>query len=358
MRATWIFTRLGVVYLSFWVAVAAVYEALFLLSPDIDLGLAVSAGLTIIGVPAMLGLLVVTMALRYPSRFERPMLLIFCHLFGAVAYSLVWVLVVMAVRNVELWLTTETFMARIPPAYVVRWHILAGAALYAAMVIGVYAMRVIGAAETERERAEMRALRAQLNPHFMFNTLHTISMLFRRDASKAEAALEVFSDLVRYALAPPRSANGFTEQDHRKNWLVSMGEEWWAAEKYLNLEHLRLGSRLRVEQDIDENALDGLIPPLVLQPLLENAIVHGAAIRENGAQVSIAIKKLPAGVQITINNEIATPPAGDPITPGIGLSSVKARLEKAFGGDVTLSFDYLSKDIFQARMSLPFWSNP
>ncbi len=357
MRRTWIFTRLGVVYLSFWIAVATVYEALFLLSPDIDFGLAISAGLTIIGVPASLGLLVVTIALRYPSSFERPMLLIFCHLLGAIAYSLAWVLVVMAIRNVELWLTAEPFMARVPPAYVVRWHILAGAALYAAMITGVYAMRVIGAAETERERAEMRALRAQLNPHFMFNTLHTISMLFRRDASKAEAALEVFSDLVRYALAPPRSATAFREQGSSKNWLVSIGEEWWAAEKYLSLEHLRLGSRLRVQQDIDKDALDGLIPPLVLQPLLENAIVHGAAVSENGSQVSIVIQKLPGRVEVLIKNEIATPAVTNTVNPGIGLSSVKARLEKAFGSDATLSFEYLMEDGFQVRMSLPFWSS-
>lgn len=357
MPKNWIFTRLGGVYLSFWLAVAAVYEALFLLSPDVDYSVAVYTGLTIIGVPALLGLIVITVALRLPVRFENTSLLVGFHLLGALAYALLWVAVVMAIRNLELLLTVDDYVARVPPAFVVRWHIIAGAALYAAMVTGVYAVRAIAAAHVEREQAEMKALRAQLNPHFMFNTLHTISMLFRRDSNKAEEAMEVFSGLVRYALEPPKPVGLPGGLNPKQTRLVRLAEEWRAAEQYLHLEQLRLGPRLRVTQNIDQAAMSGAVPPMIMQPLLENAVVHGAAVSEKGAEISISVKKNDEKVEIEIENDLARPFSEDALQNGIGMASVRARLKDVFFGKEQFNFHNLDTGGFRVLMKFPYWKS-
>ena len=354
MEKSWIFTRLGGVYLSFWIAVAAVYEALFLLSPNVDYGVAFYTGLTIIGAPALLGLIVVSIALRLPARFDSTLKLAGFHLLGALIYSLLWVAAVMAIRNLELLLTAETYAARVPPAFVVRWHLVAGAALYAAMVMGVYAVRAIAAAHAEREQAEMKALRAQLNPHFMFNTLHTISMLFRRDAGKAEEALEMFSELVRYALEPPRLPSLTGEMGQQTHRLVSLSDEWSAAEQYLRLEELRLGARLRVKKDIAKPAMRAIVPPMILQPLLENAIVHGAATSENGAEIAISIQKKGKNVEIMIENDVAEHYQEQGRNLGIGLASVRARLTDVFPNQGKLDFSNLELGGFRVQMRFPY----
>ncbi|MCU0634153.1 MAG: histidine kinase, partial [Gemmatimonadaceae bacterium] len=123
-----------------------------------------------------------------------------------------------------------------------------------------------------RARAELEALRGRLDPHFLFNTLHSVSVLVHRDPAAASRAIERLSDLLRYVLDAKRGA--------REDVLLS--DEIAFTEAYLALEAIRLGDRLRVERAIDERALDHSVPSFVLQPLVENAIKHAIAPRAAG----------------------------------------------------------------------------
>ncbi len=129
-------------------------------------------------------------------------------------------------------------------------------------------------AEQLRVRAELETLRAQLNPHFLFNTLHSLLSLVRRDPQAAEDALERFGDLLRYTL---RTQSGEADD-------VTLGAEWGFVSNYLELERLRLGDRLRLHASIDATALSARVPAFCLQPLVENAIRHSVAPRSGGGE--------------------------------------------------------------------------
>ena len=118
-------------------------------------------------------------------------------------------------------------------------------------------------AETLYAQTSLAALQAQLNPHFLFNTLHSLMALVRYDSEKAEKAIEKLAEMLRYSLKDKRDS---------KNYLVRLADELQFVENYLELEKMRLGERLSVEKDIEKETLDCLIPAFTIQPLVENAI--------------------------------------------------------------------------------------
>jgi LytS/YehU family sensor histidine kinase len=168
----------------------------------------------------------------------------------------------------------EYGQAEVNMAAVVVGQIFMGSLLYCLLVGFTYAAlgeirrrqqaAVAARSEALRVEAELKALRAQVNPHFLFNTLHSLLALVRRDARAAEEALEQFGDLMRYALRVQQETGDE----------VLLAEEWTFTQDYLALEKLRLGDRLQVHTDIDDTALARNVPSFSLQPLLENAIGH------------------------------------------------------------------------------------
>ena len=137
-------------------------------------------------------------------------------------------------------------------------------------------------AEAGLVRAELAAISGKLNPHFLFNTLNSIIFLTRKDAAAAERALLSFARMLRYLLDANRGAAD----------RVPLREELDFVRDYLGLESLRLGARLAVVWKIDEAASEETIPPLTLQPLVENAIVHGIAPRTETGTVQIECTRL------------------------------------------------------------------
>ena len=150
------------------------------------------------------------------------------------------------------------------------WLILA---VYLAWVYARNASRL----ETQLAHAQLDALKMQLNPHFLFNTLNSVTVLTRKDPRLAEQALLQFAGMLRYVLSVKRDA---TER-------VPLEDEMQFVRDYLSLEAQRLGNRLQVDWDVDEATLADPVPPLTLQPLVENAIAHGVAPRVQGGRVSI-----------------------------------------------------------------------
>lgn len=176
------------------------------------------------------------------------------------------------------------------------------------------------AADERASRARIRAITAQMNPHFIFNVLHSLSALLRRDAAAAESVIERLGGLLRYGI-------------DRGDVPVSLADEWEFTRAYLDLEQVRLGSRLRVDVDVDPEALARAVPPFILQPLVENAIRHAVDASPAGGRVSVRAA-LVSGGELTVEVSDNGPGADDDALwsgSGVGLRGVRAQLETYFG---------------------------
>jgi sensor histidine kinase YesM len=173
-------------------------------------------------------------------------------------------------------------------------------------------------------KAQLQALRMQLNPHFLFNAMNTIAMQVR-SASNQDAVrmLAGLSDLLRYMLEDDRPSE------------VALREELSFVERYLAIEQVRFQDRLKVEFDVDPIALEAIVPTLLLQPLVENAIRHGISRRANAGRLIVRARK--AGESLVLEVEDDGPGLFSAITPqpgtGVGLKNTRARLEQLYGAD-------------------------
>ncbi len=167
-------------------------------------------------------------------------------------------------------------------------------------------------------RSRIQALQARIRPHFLFNSMNTIAGLTQTDPIKAEKAVLDLADLFRASLG------------HRDK--VTLREELDFTKRYINIEELRLGDRLKIELNLQDNlSLSTLIPALILQPLVENAIYHGVEPLTNGGTVRIKIKSTARELQLTIANP--RPIERDPLRSGnkMAQDNIRQRLQLAYG---------------------------
>lgn len=175
--------------------------------------------------------------------------------------------------------------------------------------------------------ARIQALQSRIRPHFLFNSMNTIASLTRSRPELAEAAVENLADLFRASLADARNR-------------VPLREEIGMVRKYLDIERLRLGERLRVEWSMDGVAEDALVPALTLQPLLENAVYHGIEPLAQGGVITIQGRAMDGVIEITLTNPVA--PQGVPLRPHsnhIGVDSVRERLAAYYGAQAGLTIE-------------------
>jgi two-component system sensor histidine kinase AlgZ len=165
---------------------------------------------------------------------------------------------------------------------------LALAALVAATLLG-YLRLLAKAYSPALAEARLQALQARIRPHFLFNSLNAVLSLIRRDPRRAERALEDLADLFRTLMSEPRQ-------------FVRLADEIALLERYAGLEQLRLGERLRVVWELDAAPSDALLPPLVLQPLLENAVFHGVEPGTAAGEVVVRIERRGDRVHACIEN--------------------------------------------------------
>jgi two-component system sensor histidine kinase AlgZ len=211
----------------------------------------------------------------------------------------------------------------------------AGALLAAALVMAL-AWRARGRTPADAQ-ARLAELQARIRPHFLFNTLNTAVALVHDDPARAESVLEDLADLFRQALAESGEA-------------VTLDEEVALARRYLAIEQVRFGERLRVSWALDPAAGGARLPPLLLQPLVENAIKHGVEPSEQGAQVRVSARRRGERVVIRITNTV---PAGAGV-PGQGLAQDNVRQRLALLHDVHCQFSAgLRGDTYQVRMEVP-----
>ena len=167
--------------------------------------------------------------------------------------------------------------------------------------------------------ARLHALQAQLQPHFLFNSLNGIATLLRRDPAKAEEMLLSLSELLRVALS----------SSHRQE--IPLREEMDFLGRYLEIQRMRFGDRLQVSEEIDASATDCLVPALLLQPLVENAIRHGLEPSGRPGLLRIAALRKGAWLQITVEDNGVGLPPGESLNAGVGLANVRERLATLHG---------------------------
>ncbi len=178
-------------------------------------------------------------------------------------------------------------------------------------------------AEVLMREAELRALRAQINPHFLYNSLNSISALTGSDPAGARRMCILLGDFLRQTL----SVSG---QDG-----IRLRDEIALADRFLEIEQVRFGSRLRVERHIDAQASECRVPPLILQPLIENAVAHGIAGLIEGGTIRVDVARLNGSLAIAIENPLDADAPENP-RRGVGLENVRRRLAAMFGTAATI----------------------
>jgi signal transduction histidine kinase len=311
-------------YATAWVPLVAVYVALFMAAGREPASAVRSALVTILPF-AFLGLLVLGVPRRVRWRDERRAGFFAAQLGLAAGYGSTGAAAVAGAWTLDSLLATGQVAIRFEPLNV-AWQAVIGGLLYLVIAGAAYAWRnaqrvreeAARAAQAEalRARAELAALRSQLNPHFVLNTLHAALGLVRRDPALAERALERLGEVLHYGLRMHRES---LDQ-------VAFAEEWAFVRSYLEIESLRLEDRLRLHMEADPGAMQGLVPPFVLQPLVENAILHAVAPRKAGGRVTIRARRAGGRLRLEVCDDGPGMPATLPDSGnGLGLRQLRER---------------------------------
>jgi signal transduction histidine kinase len=197
--------------------------------------------------------------------------------------------------------------------------------------------------ESRLAQARLQALRMQLNPHFLFNTLNSIASLVH-EQPQAEAMIEALSDLLRLTL---------TASDRAE---VTLREELNLLDRYLLIEQTRFGDRLRVEKQVEVAALEAVVPILILQPLVENAVKHGIETRIAPGLICISVQRAgeALGLEVSDNGRGLGPVGEEKLQEGVGLSNTRSRLKELYNGRASLELHSGKTGGFSARIQIPW----
>jgi two-component sensor histidine kinase len=196
--------------------------------------------------------------------------------------------------------------------------------------------------ESRLTQARLQALRMQLNPHFLFNTLNSIASLVH-EQPKAEEMIEALSDLLRLTLSA-------SEQQE-----VTLGEELHFLDRYLLIEQTRFGERLHVEKQIESGALDAVVPILILQPLVENAVKHGVEAQIAPGCIRIAVERVGDALRLTVSdNGRGLAAAEGKLKEGVGLGNTRSRLKELYGERASLEVRPAKTGGLAAQIRIPW----
>jgi two-component system sensor histidine kinase AlgZ len=217
-------------------------------------------------------------------------------------------------------------------------HALVGVAV-TLILLAYFRLRALALTPANQE-ARLQALQARIRPHFLFNTINAVLSIVRSDPKRAETALEDMSDLFRMAMNEPHE-------------LVELNKEVELARQYLGIESLRLGERLRVNWNTQNMPPDALIPPLILQPLLENAVYHGIEPLAEGGVIEVSLYLERDEMHLEVSNPVQarTTPRVD--GHKMALSNIRERLDLLF--DVEAQYNVESNDEqYRVHILIPY----
>lgn len=240
----------------------------------------------------------------------------------------------------------RTFDARAGIGAVTPYLVAVGLLVNCLSVAVHYLLRAMQAsreAAIQARDAELRALKAQINPHFLFNSLNSIAALAVKDPPQAREMCILLSDFLRRTL-------GMGEKQS-----ISWDEEIQLVGAYLDIERIRFGTRLHVEMQIDGACGECQVPPLLLQPLVENAVKHGIATMVDGGTIRVNSRVEEGLLQVFVENGYdadAPTPRRREAPQGLGLRNVRNRLETSFGSAAQLT-THTENSLFRTEMILP-----
>ena len=278
------------------------------------------------------------MVRHFPIRGERWWARLAVHLAGSIGFTLL---------KVSIW--TPLFNEINPDAHRTYPQMLF-AGFYGDLLAYWAAVGVIHAIEyygesrertLEATRLALDNLRAQLQPHFLFNTLQSISTLIHRDPAAADRMLTDLSELLRLSLRSPGSKE------------VPLREELEFLERYLQIMRVRFGDRLVIAVHVEPNVMDVPVPSLVLQPIVENAIQHGMADRTDRGHVQVRAARDGSALRLEVFDD-GPGPSATPSSNGIGLANTRERLRRLYGPDGRM--DIVQDKGFTVRLQIPLRS--
>lgn len=217
-------------------------------------------------------------------------------------------------------------------------RVLALTALIVMVLLGYLRLRAKAFSPALTE-ARLQALQARIRPHFLYNSLNAVLSLIRRDPKRAERALEDLADLFRVLMSDGRR-------------FVRLAEEVSLLERYASIEQLRLGDRLRIAWDIDGAPQDALVPPLALQPLLENAVYHGVEPGTGTGEVTVHIEALGKRVVVRLGNPFHPDHAQRPGNR-MALDNLRERLQLFFDAEARME-TRVNGDRFEVELEFPY----
>jgi len=344
-------SRFLLAYSAAWAPLAVLYSLLiYWQTPTPSLIGSIQGGIETVATAALLGLVVWKAIHRLAEQPRGLLRWIGAQVGLAICYSTVW----NAMTVLSIWVFAPRSVIEMYVRNALGWSFVTGLILYGFLAGIAHAIAVSARLRREREasarsealraRAELSALRAQMNPHFLFNTLHSISALVRSDPQAVEDALERLAGLLRRLLDSNRAG-----ADH-----VSLSEEWDIVSDQLALERLRFGDRLNVVGALESEALECRIPMFTLQPLVENAIRHGVAAQAEHCTVRIAARV--AGDVLTLEVRDDGPGADAKAVlaaKGLGVRSVRTRLLAQYGDSAGVHIETAPGAGFLVRVTLP-----
>jgi signal transduction histidine kinase len=312
---------------------------------------ALSYGLVAIGSAALLGLAVWAFCARNPWPLSVRGSFYAKHLLAASVYAIAWILAMYAGDAFLDGKPIFELLTQGVKSRVIGWQFLMGVWLYG-LVAGVsYGIQTRQRANESERRAllaetalvgaRLDALRSRLNPHFLFNALHTVGALVRQDAALAENAVEKLGDILRQTL---REDAGET---------VPFREEWELTQRYLEFEQLRYGERLAVLRDVDPRAFECHTPTFALQTLVENAVRHSIANRVEGGRVEISARLDGATFVLRVRDDGPGPTASSNGGTGYGLRALEERLSAVYGDAAALTTPADGATGYEVTVRLP-----
>ncbi len=335
-------------YLGAWVPLGAVLLVVLVRTGGLRWGeaAAVAGPLTLVYAFGALGAWYVCRS--FPVESTRPAKLAAVNLAAAVVDGLLWMLLAngLAAGYTASGLFPDLerrFEQKLPLVFgigVLLW-LLSAAGHY--LILAVEGFQQARGREAEARLlardAELRALRAQVNPHFLFNSLHSISALTASDPARARRMCIELSEFLRNTIGLGGRPS------------IPLAEELALARSYLAVEGVRFGARLSVAEEVESGCARCLIPPLLLQPLVENAVRHGVATLLEGGRIRLVARRSSRALRIVIENDF-DPEAPPRRAGGVGLGNVRARLEALYGAAARLEAGARDR-LFRAEILLP-----
>lgn len=320
-----------------WLPVWALYASMIVAMHGAEVVGAAFVAARAIAVAAFLGLGVLRVTERFPWPRTVRLGFVLAHVIGAFAFASSWMILASVLESLVRWRFWVFTPAGVTPFLTI------GVWLYIAVAGVSYAARATqraAHAESMASRSQLAALRGQLNPHFLFNALHTVVQLIPVEPARAAEAAERLADLLRTASAEDRD-------------LVPLSEERDFVERYLALEQLRFGERLHVRFEIDTPVARAIVPSFVLQTLVENAVRHGAAPLEEPTTLTVRAR---AGARALVLEVADTGAGAGPVAVtngGTGLRRLRERLDALYGPRASLDTTSAPGAGFSAVVTLP-----